>query len=553
VSSEPESVDVLIVGGSLVGSAAALLLRRHGVSSLNVERHAGTAIHPRAGHFHLRTMEILREAGVEDAVRRRSVAQYHPDGGINNVESLAGRELGTFFANLNAGVQEFSPTVRAFIDQDALEPILRAQAEALGARLRYGVECESLVQDSDGVTATLHDLSDESRRTVRSRYVIAADGNRSPTRERLGIAMRGHGLLSHSITIYFRSEVSLEPLLAGRAHGVTYVTNPVLRGFFRLNRSADRGFLVVNLVGDTARPEIVAAYPSAPWANAASSIDQARALELLRAAIGIPDLPVVIEDLATWRAVADSAERYRDGRVFLAGDAAHVVPPNGGFGGNTGVQDVHNLAWKLGLVIRGLAGAELLHTYDSERRPIGELTVEQAYARYVTRVAPYLGTAGVQELVDDLSMEIGYRYDSPAVIAEPGQTPALHEHPRESRGRPGSRAPHVLLQRDREPLSTLDLFGANLALLAGPEGGLWQTVAREAAAGMGVPLDSHVVGSPELSDPAGAFADAYGISAAGAVVVRPDGFVAWRARDATAASPQLVADVLRRILSLPPA
>lgn len=169
-------------------SSTALLLGRHEVSSLNVERHAGTAIHPRAGHFHLRTTEILREAGVEEAVRHRSVQQYHPDGGINNVESLAGRELGTFFANLDAGVEEFSPTVRAFIDQDALEPILRAHAEELGARLRYRVECEALVQDSEGVTATLHDLADDSRRTVRAGYVIAADGNRSPTREELGIA-----------------------------------------------------------------------------------------------------------------------------------------------------------------------------------------------------------------------------------------------------------------------------------------------------------------------------------------------------------------------------
>ncbi len=552
MSSDPESVDVLIVGGSLVGSAAALLLRRHGVSSLNVERHAGTAIHPRAGHFHLRTMEIVRESGLEDAVRRRSVQQYHPDGGINNVESLAGRELGTFFANLNAGVEEFSPTVRAFIDQDALEPILRTRAEELGARMRYRVECESLAQDSDGVTATLHELGDDSRRTVRARYVVAADGNRSPTRERLGIAMCGHGLLSESVTIYFRSEVSLEPLLEGRAHGVTYVTNPVLRGFFRLNRSADRGFLVVNLVGDTARPEIVAAYPSAPWANAASSIDRPRALELLRAAIGVPDIPVVIDDLATWRAVADSAERYRDGHVFLAGDAAHVVPPNGGFGGNTGIQDVHNLAWKLGFVIRGLAGPELLDTYDQERRPIGELTVEQAYARYVTRVAPYLGTEGVQELVNDLSMEIGYRYDSPAVIPEPGERPALHEHPHESRGRPGSRAPHVVLERGGEPLSTLDLFGGNLVLLAGPEGEGWQKAARTAAAHLGVPLDSHLVGGAELADPHGAFAAAYGISTDGAVVVRPDGFVAWRAADAREASPAQVGDVLGRILHLPP-
>src|SRR5919201_4455159 len=124
-----EDVDVLIVGGSLVGLSTAMLLRLNGVDCLAVERHTGTAIHPRAGHFHLRTLEILRSVGLENAVRRKSEEQYHPDGGINNVESLAGREIANYFPNLNAGVDEFSPTVRLFINQDALEPILRARAE----------------------------------------------------------------------------------------------------------------------------------------------------------------------------------------------------------------------------------------------------------------------------------------------------------------------------------------------------------------------------------------------------------------------------------------
>src|SRR3954468_15010152 len=130
-----EEIEVLIIGGSLVGLTTAALLGHHGVPSLTVERHAGTAIHPRAGHFQLRTVEILRSLGLEDEVRRRSEELYVPDGGINNVESLAGREIASYFDNLNAGVAEFSPTVRLFVDQDALEPIIRARAEELGARL----------------------------------------------------------------------------------------------------------------------------------------------------------------------------------------------------------------------------------------------------------------------------------------------------------------------------------------------------------------------------------------------------------------------------------
>src|SRR5947209_13556245 len=171
---QDEHVDVLIVGASLVGLSTALLLRSHGVDCLAAERHSSTAIHPRAGHFHLRTMEILRSAGIEEAVRRRSEEQYHPGGGINNVESLAGREIASYFADLNAGVEEFSPTIRLFIDQNALEPILRARAEELGARLRYRTECSGLEQDAEGVTATLRDLEHDTERMVRARYVVAA-------------------------------------------------------------------------------------------------------------------------------------------------------------------------------------------------------------------------------------------------------------------------------------------------------------------------------------------------------------------------------------------
>ncbi len=543
-------VPVLIVGGSLVGLSTAMLLAWHGIESLAVERHASTAINPRAGHFNLRTLEILRSIGLEGTVRRRSEQQYIPDGGISNVESLAGREIMSFFTNLNAGVDEFSPTVRTFIDQDALEPILRARAEELGARLRYRTECIALDSDHDGVTATLADLDAGSTSQVRARYVVAADGNRSPVRQRLGIGMRGHGVMSDSITIYFRADEDLSPLLAGRNQGVLYVTNPVLRGFFRLDRSGNAGFLVVNLIGDIARPEIVAAYPDAPWANVAAGITDAKALELLRAAIGVPGMPVTIKDIATWRATADLADRYGDGRIFLAGDAAHVVPPNGGFGGNTGVHDAHNLAWKLAAVLNGTAGPCLLDSYEAERRPVGDFTVEQSYSRYVTRVAPYLGTDGIQPVLDDLYLELGYRYASAAILTEPGDD-ATPVHPRDGGGRPGTRAPHAWVERDGKPISTLDLFGRNFTLLVaadgnGGAGDAWREQARIARARLGVTVDVCLEGA----DVTGEFAAAYGIAGGGAALVRPDGYIAWRSAAATTANDAL-ASVLRAILDRP--
>ncbi|HEY7323785.1 MAG TPA: FAD-dependent monooxygenase, partial [Streptosporangiaceae bacterium] len=223
-------------------------------------------------------------------------------------------------------------------------------------------------------------------------------------------------------------------------------------------------------------------------------------------------------------------------------------PPNGGYGGNTGIQDAHNLAWKLAHVLARTADPSLLQTYDTERRAVGDLTVEQAYARYVTRVAQYLSAPDVKPLVDDFSMEIGYCYNSPAVIFGPDDSAPLHEHPAASLGRPGSRAPHVVLDRAGSQLSTLDLLGRNFVLLAGSAGAAWCTAALDAGRQAGVGLDAWQVGGDDLRDDGDRFPGAYGISPSGAAVVRPDGFVGWRAVDDADASPATVVHVLRTLL-----
>jgi 2-polyprenyl-6-methoxyphenol hydroxylase-like FAD-dependent oxidoreductase len=402
-----ESVPVLVVGASMVGLSTALMLGMHGVRAVCVERHPGTAVHPRAAHFHLRTLEIFRAAGIEDAVREASARQYDADGGISAVESLAGRELAQYIADLNAGVELVSPSRRLFLTQDALEPILRGRAKELGAELRYGTELVGFEEDGDGVLATIRDLEDGGERRVHARYMVACDGWRSPVRRRLGIEMSGHGLISNSITIYFRADCA--DLRHGRSEAVFYVFNDALSGFFRLDRDWRSGFLVVNTAGDVRRLR---------QRHVAEWITQERAAELLHAAIGVPGMPVEIVDIAPWQAIADVAERFGSRRVLIAGDAAHTMPPNGGFGGNTGVQDAFNLGWKLAAVVAGAAGPGLVATYDDERQPIGRLTIEQAYTRYVLRAAPYLGTDHIQPLVDDLSLEIGHRYRSAAVLAE---------------------------------------------------------------------------------------------------------------------------------------
>src|SRR5688500_9163360 len=219
--------------------SAAMLLGHHGIRSLVVEHHRGTAIHPRAAQINQRTMEIYREAGVEAIVRRKSDEQFVQDGAIMAVETLAGRELAWFVANLNDGVRDVSPTERVFISQSLLEPLLDARARELGAELRFSTDMVAFDHDSHGVRARIRHRDTGEGLDVRAEYLIAADGAHSRIREALGIRMQGRGVFSRSITIYFHGDVG--PLLRGRNLSVVYVNNPVLRGFFRFEKPFDHG------------------------------------------------------------------------------------------------------------------------------------------------------------------------------------------------------------------------------------------------------------------------------------------------------------------------
>ncbi len=529
-------IPVLIVGGSMVGMSTALLLGFHGVRSLVVEHHRGTAIHPRAASVTQRTMEVFRSVGIEQSVRTKSEAQFVQDAGVVGVETLAGGATAHYIANFNEGIRDLSPTVRVFLSQNALEPTLKEAAEQHGARILFSTECTSLEQDAQGVTTAIRHRDTGDTQRVRAQYLVAADGAHSRIRENLGIRMRGHGVMSKSVTIYFRADLS--KFLDGKLGAVVYANHPQLRGFFRFEKPFESAFLVVNTTGDLERPNV----------DVSKDFTTERALQMVRLAIGEPDIPVTIENVMHWKATADTAERFRDGRIFIAGDAAHVMPPTGGWGGNAGVQDAHNLAWKLGLVLSGIAGTELLSTYEDERHPIDELTVEQAYTRYLLRTDPSIPRDTMQPLVNDLNVELGYVYRSSAVITE-AAAPPLHVNPRESQAMPGTRAPHYWLQQEGKQISTLDLFGRNFTLLAAAEGGAWCDSAREAANQVGIQLEVLRMGQGALQDPVGGFVAAYGLERSGCVLVRPDGFVAWRAKNGSDASAASLSAVLSSILS----
>jgi len=534
-------VPVLIVGSSLVGMSTALLLGHHGVPALAVEHHRGTAIHPRAAQITQRSMEILRLVGVEQIVREKSDEQFVQDGAIMAVETLAGKELGYFIANLNEGVRDVSPCERVFISQSLLEPLLRNKADELGAELRFATDLVSFEQHPDHVHAVIRNRDSEETHDVYAQYMVAADGAHSRVRDALGIKTEGRGVFSRSVTIYFRADVT--GLLRGRNLSVIYVNHPQLRGFFRIEKPFDSGFLAVNAIGNPANPNT----------NPADGLTEERARDWVRLALGSDDVRITIENVMPWNAEANWAARYQQGRVFIAGDAAHAMPPNGGFGGNTGIQDAHNLAWKLAMVLRGDAGPELLDSYDAERRPVGVFTTEQAYSRYVTRTAPYLGTAGIQPVAPDLDVELGYRYDS-AAICHDGDPGPLHENPRDSHARVGTRAPHAWVKTpDGRRLSTIDLGGGTrFVIVTGPNAQSWIKAIRAVTETGGMPLrdvDVYGLDSPGFEDPEGSVAQAFGLTN-DIALIRPDGFVAWRSKTPTG-SPSAVAGALAQAICKP--
>ena len=369
------------------------------------------------------------------------------------MDCLAGRKLADIVANLNEGVEAVSPCRRLFLNQPRLEPILRDRAREAGATILQGVQLIDVRQDSSGVSVTVEDADGGNAHELRGRYLIAADGGHSRVRQSLGIDYEGRGAFSNSVTIYFTADLS--PWLGDKAWSLIYVNNPLFRGFFRMNRSAQAGFLAINTLGDPqqrlSRPPRMRPRTSA---RAGSSNLCARAWE-------IRNLAVRIDGYTRWRATANVAKKFQDRRIFIAGDAAHLMPPNGGFGGNTGIHDAHNLAWKLALVLQGHARANLLDSYATERKPVARFTVEQAFARYVARTAPWLQASQRPEpLVDDLTSS-----SATSTTARSGG----HADPRTTRGVPGSRAPHLWLARAGRRLSTIDLTGHYL-LLAGDRG-----------------------------------------------------------------------------------
>ena len=536
-----EHVPVLIVGAGGAGLSLSLLLLQQGIQLLVVERRADISIYPRARNLTFRTLEVFRGLGLEAEVR--AVTTNASLTILKKTLSDSNEHILLDPTGLIENPEALSPDpVLQYCPQSRLEPVLLAAAKQRGGDVRYGTELVSFAQDEQGVTATLRQRASGSVSMVRSDYLIAADGAHSPIRETLGISSQGLGELpEHFIFVYFRTP--WQELIAGHEADAFVIRNADVFGMF-VPSKADLGLFAI-----TYRPEEGEAFGE--WTAE-------RCEDVIVKAIG-QEMPIEIVDIAHWQATERVADQFQQGRVFLVGDAAHTMPPYKGLGVNTAIGSAQNLAWKLAAVIRGQADPELLATYQAERHPVARFVAEQSLT------GPAAGWLVERLKSEQFSEEkalfypiVGYRYRSQAILGDvtaalsPNEVELL-ERPILS-GLPGTRVPHLWLERQGQRISTLDLLDGRFVLLTGKDGAPWCEAARAVAARLQIELVAYRIGSDaDLLDLEYGWPERFGVSSDGAVLIRPDGFVAWRASALTSTPQPLLDQVLSRILCRPTA
>ena len=554
--SSVENVPVLIVGGGPTGLMLSILLSRFGVESLLVEADPDTCDHPQAHVVNRRTAEIWRSIGIEDAVHAQSDPMAQ--GAVRFVTSIAGKALASLVPRLDesrlAARLAASPSMSTSCPQDLIEPLLAARAQEDPGRILFSTELTGFACDNAGVLATVQ--ADGRQRQIPARWLVGCDGASSRTRDLADIEMDGMPTLAYIVGIYCCMDLSRwvaeHPVML---YWTIDPENPVTIIHMGHNRwSVQTAFSGGHVPLDEFTPE--------------------RCARIVRHAVGA-DVDIDLRSVKPWAMTAQTARNWRRGPVFLAGDAAHRFPPTGGFGLNTGVQDAHNLAWKLAAVLNGKAGEFLLETYETERSPVAVANSEFS-VRNVFGFAKIMGpgaaaqgqrlaagevtlqalSAEIQEILDaeaghfdSPGLELGFCYENGALAPDGTSLPAVENPHRDyvPCARPGARAPHLWLQRDGDRISTLDLYGDGFVLLTGTErASAWRQAARQVSP----EVDPVVVGDTVV-DVDGNWRELYGVED-GAALIRPDGHVAWRARHAVANPAQELQSVLGRVLCSKP-
>ncbi|MFI5691075.1 FAD-dependent oxidoreductase [Kribbella sp. NPDC051586] len=575
------TTDVLIVGSGPAGGAASLFLSTYGVDNIVLTRYGWTANTPRAHITNQRTIELMRDMGIEDQIIDNGTA-HDLMGQTAFCTSLAGEEIGRIrtwgtHPRRLADYTEASPCLPCDLPQTIFEPILVSTAASRGAQLRLNTEYVSLEQDDDGVTATVRDRLSGTTYQIRAKYLIGADGGRSKVAQDIELPMAGAMDIEGSMNIVF--EADLSRYVAHRPSVLYWVLQPgaqiggIGAGLVRMVRPWNEWLIVWGY--DINQPAPV--------------VDEAMATEIVHNLVGDDTIDVKLKSTSVWSVNHMYAEKTSKGRVFCMGDAIHRHPPSNGLGSNTSIQDAYNLAWKLALVVKGQASPGLLDTYDDERAPIAKQIVDRANksrnqfgqifrALGMTPDAP--GGRTIESRKDDTpegaaqreelrqaielkdyefnahGVELGQRYKSSAVITDGTTEPPyerdheLYYHPTTW---PGARIPHCWLTRGSETVSTLDVVGkGRFTLLTGIGGDAWVKAAQSVSEHLGVPIEPYVIGpGRELDDLYGDWARVREIPDDGCLLVRPDAHIAYRSFEQLDDPTDALQQAVRAVLGVP--
>jgi 2,4-dichlorophenol 6-monooxygenase len=573
--------DVLIVGSGPAGGAAALSLATLGVPNIMITKYRWTANTPRAHITNQRAMEIFRDLGVEDQVLA-DATPHELVGDTVFCTSIAGEEIGRIktwgtHPAREADYQLASPCLICDIPQTYLEPILVKNATARGTQSRFSTEYLSHVQDDDGVTTTVRDRLTGAAYAIRSKYLIGADGARSLVAEHIGLPYEGQMDIAGSMNITFRADIAAK--VATRPSVLYWVIQPgsnvggIGAGLVRMIRPWNEWLIVWGY--DISQPP--------------PTVDADKATEIVRNLLGMPDLEVEITGTSLWGNNEMYATHLQRRRVFAAGDAVHRHPPSNGLGSNTSVQDSYNLAWKLAAVLRGEAGPGLLETYSQERAPVAKQIVTRANksSREFGQFFEVLGLTEAETeeemreqieerkantargrakraaLVSAMELknyefnahgvELGQFYQSAAIVGdgttrpEPARDPELYY---QASTVPGSHLPHAWVGDAANKVSTLDLapYGA-FTLFTGIAGEAWAEAAEKVSRDLDVAIKTVIIGpGREVTDIYYDWARVREIDEDGALLVRPDKFIAWRSMSLPAAPDQALRDALAAVL-----
>ena len=574
--------DVLVVGSGPAGLSTAVGLASHGVDHIVITKYQWTANTPRAHITNQGAMEIFRDFGVEKDVLEKAVP-HELMGDTVFCTSLTGEEIGRIHTWGTHPLREAdytlsSPTQNCDIPQNLLEPILLTRAAKLGSKVRFNTEFISFVQDATGVTTTVLDRISGTEYTIRSKYLVGADGGRSKVAEQAQLPMEGQMDIAGSMNIVFKADLS--QYVAHRPSVLYWVLQPgstiggIGLGLVRMVRPWDEWLIVWGY--DISQP--------------APEVTDEMAISLVRNLVGEPELEVKIESTSVWGNNKMYATKMNNGRVYCMGDATHRHPPSNGLGSNTSVQDAFNLAWKLAYVLQGKAGEALLDSYTQERAPIAKQIVLRAN-KSIEEFGGILQALGILDTNDPKVMqtriearrdntpegakrraelktalelkdyefnahgvELGQRYASTAVLKdgtpEPAMTrdPELYYHPTTW---PGARLPHAWLGKDGYKVSTKDITGkGKFALLTGISGEKWAAAANAVAKELGVEIDVHVIGAGrQYTDLYEDWTRLREVGEDGCVLVRPDQYVAWRSDSLPANAQAALLTSMKSVLS----